>query len=206
MTSGTTGPPTGSIAVKHDGVLVCTITDLKPVGTNAATGTCPTPSNTELPPGSYALTADYPGDENYLSSVSSAQILTVTSTLLPTGDVPQPGVACVDTIGDAAFVCALYQDVLGRTPDAVGLRTYEDQLSAGASRSLVAEELLSSTEDRRDMIASFYQQYLDRPAEAEDSPPSSRSSPRAPTPNTSKPRSWGPPSSQTAAADRPMRS
>jgi hypothetical protein len=166
VTSGTTGAPSGSIAVQHGGILVCTITDLKPVGTNAAAGTCPALSDSQLAPGSYALTANYPGDGNYQSSVSSDQSLTVTSILLPTGAPPQPGVTCGNASGDAAFVCALYQDVLGRAADPSGLSTFETQLSAGTSRNTVAEELLTSTEYRRNLIASYYQQYLSRPADA----------------------------------------
>ncbi len=166
VTSGTTGAPTGSVGVLHGGVLVCTIAHLRPLGANTATGTCPTLSNGQLPPGTYALTADYPGDGNYQSSDSSAQSLTLTTTLLPTGDVPQPGTSCGDTLGNTAFICALYQDVLGRTADAAGLNTYEAQLFVGVSRNVVADELLTSTEHRRDMIATYYEQYLGRPADA----------------------------------------
>ena len=166
VTSGTTGAPSGSIAVQHGGTLVCTITDLTPVGTNAATGTCPALNDNQLPPGGYALTANYPGDGNYQSSVSSALALTVTSTFVPTAGDPQPDVTCGDGVGDVAFICALYQDVLGRPADAAGLATYEAQLSTGTSRSIVAEELLTSTEYRQDLIASYYQQYLGRPADA----------------------------------------
>jgi hypothetical protein len=166
VTSGTTGAPSGSIAVQHGGILVCTITDLRPVGTNAVTGTCPTVSATLLPPGSYALTAYYPGDGNYQSSVSSAQPLTVTTTLLPTGAFPPPTGTCGDKGTDAAFICSLYEHVLGRAADAAGLSIYEAQLSAGIPRSAVAEELLTSTEYRRDLIATYYQQYLGRPADS----------------------------------------
>jgi Domain of unknown function (DUF4214)/Bacterial Ig-like domain (group 3) len=166
VTSGTTGAPSGSIAVQHGGILVCTISDLTPVGTNAATGTCPALNDNQLPPGGYALTANYPGDGNYQSSVSSALALTVTSTVVPTAGDPQPDVACGDGVGDVAFICALYQDVLGRPADAAGLATFTGQLSAGTSRSTVAEELLTSTEYRQDLITSYYQQYLGRPADA----------------------------------------
>ena len=165
VTSGTTGAPSGSIAVQHGGTLVCTITDLKPVGTNAATGSCPALSDTQLAPGSYALTANYAGDGNYQSSVSSAQPLTVTTTLLPTGAFPQPALTCGDT-GNAAFVCGLYEDVLGRAADPAGLNNFLAQLSAGTTRTAVAGELLTSTEYRRDLIASFYQEYLGRSADA----------------------------------------
>ena len=166
VTSGTTGAPSGSIAVQHGGIVICTISNLTPVGTNAATGTCPALVDNQLPPGNYALTANYPGDGNYQSSVSSALALTVTSTFVPTAGDPQPDVTCGDGVGDVAFICALYQDVLGRPADAGGLSTYQTQLSAGTSRSTVAEELLTSTEYRQDLITSYYQQYLGRQADA----------------------------------------
>jgi hypothetical protein len=133
--------------------------------TNAATGSCPALSDVALPPGSYALTANYPSDGNYQRSVSSAQPLTVTTTLLTTGAFPQPAATCGDP-GGAAFICALYQAALGRTADPSGLSIYQAQLTAGTSRRAVAEELLTSTEYRRDLVASYYQQYLGRPADA----------------------------------------
>jgi trimeric autotransporter adhesin len=165
VTSGTTGAPSGSIAVQRGGSLVCTITHLEPVGTNAATGTCPPLRDNQLSPGTYALTANYPGDGNYQSSVSSAVGLTVTSSISSTAGVPQPDV-CNDGDSDVTFLCALYQDVLGRSADAAGLSAYQVQLSTGTSRSTVAEELLTSTEYRGDLISSYYQQYLGRPADA----------------------------------------
>jgi hypothetical protein len=76
VTSGTTGSPTGPVTVQDGGTTVCTIT-LQPTGANSASGSCPTLSGTQLPPGTYALTANYPGDGNFQSSVSSAQSLTV---------------------------------------------------------------------------------------------------------------------------------
>ena len=76
VTSGTSGSPTGSVTVQNGGNTVCTIT-LQPAGPNTAVGSCPTLSGTQLPPGSYALTANYQGDGNYQSSASSAQPLTI---------------------------------------------------------------------------------------------------------------------------------
>ena len=78
VTSGTTGSPTGSVAVQDGGTTVCTIA-LQPAGPNTATGSCPALSGTQLPPGNYALTANYPGDGNFQSSVSSARSLTITN-------------------------------------------------------------------------------------------------------------------------------
>ena len=76
VTSGTTGSPTGSVTVQDGGNTVCTIS-LQPAGPNTAAGSCPTLSATQFPPGSYALTANYQGDGNFQSSVSSARPLTV---------------------------------------------------------------------------------------------------------------------------------
>ncbi len=76
VTSGTTGSPSGSVTVQNGGATVCTIA-LRPAGSNTADGSCPVLSGTQLPPGSYALTANYPGDGNFQSSVSSARPLTI---------------------------------------------------------------------------------------------------------------------------------
>ena len=76
VTSGTTGSPTGPVVVQDGGDALCTI-ELQPAGPNAAAGSCPTLSNTQLAPGAYPLTANYQGDGNYQSSVSSAWTLTV---------------------------------------------------------------------------------------------------------------------------------
>jgi hypothetical protein len=76
VTSGTTGSPTGSVTVQDGGDAVCTIA-LHSTGSNTSSGTCPSLGGTQLAPGAYALTANYPGDGNYQSSVSAARSLTV---------------------------------------------------------------------------------------------------------------------------------
>ncbi len=76
VTSGTTGAPTGSVTVQSGGTTICTL-QLQPAGPSTAAGSCPTLSGTQLPPGSYGLTANYPGDGNFQSSVSSARPLTI---------------------------------------------------------------------------------------------------------------------------------
>ena len=76
VTSGTTGSPTGSVTVQNGGVAVCTIA-LQPATSDTSSGSCPALGDTQLPPGKYALTANYPGDGNFQSSVSSARSLTV---------------------------------------------------------------------------------------------------------------------------------
>ena len=77
VTSGTSGSPTGSVAVQTGGNTACTIA-LVASGPNTATGSCST-SDTELSLGAHSLTADYLGDGNYQSSLSAAQSLVITN-------------------------------------------------------------------------------------------------------------------------------
>ncbi len=76
VTSGTNGSPTGSVVVQNGGDAICTIA-LQPATSDSASGSCPALGDTQLAPDKYALTANYAGDGNYLSSVSSARSLVV---------------------------------------------------------------------------------------------------------------------------------
>ena len=69
-------PPTGgSINVDVNGTtLVCTVPSLTPVGTSdTSTGSC---SSSDLPSGSDTLSASYPGDSNYASSMGTSPVTT----------------------------------------------------------------------------------------------------------------------------------
>jgi hypothetical protein len=77
VTSGTSGSPTGSIAVQNEGTTACTI-NLAPSGPNTATGSCSL-NDTGLSLGSHSLTASYAGDGNYQGSISAAHSLVVTN-------------------------------------------------------------------------------------------------------------------------------
>ncbi len=83
VTSGTSGVPSGAVAVQDGGSTVCTINHLSRVGPNAGAGGCAPLSPTVLPAGTYSLTADYSGDGNFQSSISSARPLTITSPVTP---------------------------------------------------------------------------------------------------------------------------
>jgi len=78
------------------------------------------------------------------------------------GPVPTTG-SCNSYSANAAFVCALYEDLLGRAPDAGGLATWLAALSAGQSRSTVALGILSSPEYSSYLISGYYESFLGRP-------------------------------------------
>ena len=64
------------------------------------------------------------------------------------------------------FVTALYQDVLGRTPDPSGRANWLQQLASGKSRAEVALAVLRSPEARAVQVSGFYVQFLKRPADS----------------------------------------
>jgi uncharacterized repeat protein (TIGR01451 family) len=67
---------------------------------------------------------------------------------------------------DAAFVTALYQDVLGRAADPAGQPFWLAQLQGGVNRQKVIGGFLSSPEALGRIVDGFYAAYLGRPADA----------------------------------------
>jgi hypothetical protein len=65
----------------------------------------------------------------------------------------------------AAFLSALYQDVLQRPVDAVGAQAWGAELASGVARGTVAAAILASMESDADQVQSLYQQFLHRPAD-----------------------------------------
>ena len=70
VTPATSGTPTGNVTVKAGATTLCTIALAN------ATGKC-TLTGSQLPPGSYPLTATYSGDDTYATSADTTQTLTV---------------------------------------------------------------------------------------------------------------------------------
>src|SRR5262249_47312976 len=64
------------------------------------------------------------------------------------------------------FVTALYQDALGRAPDAAGRAGFDSFLASGASRAQVATSIFTSAEYDRDLVNGWYSAFLRRPADA----------------------------------------
>ena len=64
--------------------------------------------------------------------------------------------------GDAAFVQALYADMMGRAADEAGVRSWVNALADGRSRRAVSAGFANSTEYRRLVITQAYRQVLGR--------------------------------------------
>jgi len=65
------------------------------------------------------------------------------------------------------FITALYQEVLGRAPDASGLSTYVSQMTTGnVASSDIVWSFIMSTERHMNLVSSYYTSFLNRPADA----------------------------------------
>ena len=64
------------------------------------------------------------------------------------------------------FVDALFRDALGRPVDPAALTAVESRSAQGATRAQIADVVFSSEEYRRDLVAGWYRQYLDRAPDA----------------------------------------
>jgi hypothetical protein len=75
------------------------------------------------------------------------------------------GATPVTAPADLTYLSTLYQGLLGRAPDAVGLGFWMSQLNGGATRADVALGLLRSAEFRARQVEALYQELLGRPAD-----------------------------------------
>lgn len=91
-----------------------------------------------------------------------SNVVSITPTSGPGPSPTPPSSSCSGSTANAAFVCALYEDLLGRLADPGGLVTWQAALSSGESRSQVALAILSSQEYRTDLITAYYEKFLDR--------------------------------------------
>ncbi len=66
------------------------------------------------------------------------------------------------------FLTAVYSDVLNRAVDSSGLGNWGTDLILGVNRAQVVYRILTSTEARGDLTASFYEAFLHRAASASD--------------------------------------
>jgi hypothetical protein len=67
---------------------------------------------------------------------------------------------------DAGFLTALYQDALGRAPDATGETQFLAALKSGVTTGQVAGVVFGSVEFQTDLVGGFYESFLHRAADA----------------------------------------
>jgi streptogramin lyase len=126
---------------------------------------------TGVPVGTYTVRAlPFPGDSSTTQSVTTVggQLttgvsLTVrqTSSILPLSSSVTPyGVKTPDVA--TAEVNALYNLILGRSPDAAGLSGWSSVLRSGTSLTQVAAAFFGSTEYLSHVATSYYQEFLGR--------------------------------------------
>ena len=63
------------------------------------------------------------------------------------------------------FLNALYQDALGRSPDATGRSIWDQAMANGTTPQQVAAAIFGSQEYQQDLVQKFYQTYLHRAAD-----------------------------------------
>ncbi|HVJ80824.1 MAG TPA: DUF4214 domain-containing protein, partial [Planctomycetia bacterium] len=78
------------------------------------------------------------------------------------------GTFTVQVEATPGFVRALYLSLLGRDADEAGLKSYQDRLNAGESRTAIVQDLWESKEHRERQVEQIYQSLLGREASTED--------------------------------------
>jgi len=73
---------------------------------------------------------------------------------------------CSSYTGSQAFVCAVYVDLLRRSPDSGGLSYWAGALASGESSAQVVYAIATSSEYRNNLVSGWYQTFLDRVADA----------------------------------------
>jgi uncharacterized repeat protein (TIGR01451 family) len=80
-------------------------------------------------------------------------------------DSTGPGGASANLMGQAAFVSALYEDLLGRPADAAGVNYQVNLLQAGMTRAQVVQGVWQLPEHRSEQVDGLYRALLHRPAD-----------------------------------------
>jgi large repetitive protein len=113
--------------------------------------------------------------EHFLDRAPDAAGLATWTGLLAGGSSDEQVIA--DILGSAEFegeaggtsqgvVTAVYEDLLGRSPDSAGLATWDGALAGGLSPEQVAFDIATSAEYRIDLVTGYYEHFLDRAPDA----------------------------------------
>jgi uncharacterized repeat protein (TIGR02543 family) len=134
----------------------------------AYTVTC-SPSGSVTVSGTSATITGLTNGTAYTCSVvatNSAGTGSSSSSVTVTPKAPAPSNLCSTYTKNDAFLCAVYEDLLGRAPDAGDLAFWDVQLAGGVSRSAVAYDIVTSVEYRNHLVTSCYETFLGRAAES----------------------------------------
>jgi cyclophilin family peptidyl-prolyl cis-trans isomerase len=138
-----TGTPTGTVTFMDGTATLGT-------GTLDANGQA-TFQSSSLITGAHAITAVYAGDSNFTTSTSTALPQTVNAAPVSTNQ---------------SYVTQLYQNLLGRVPDAGGLNSFSTALDQQTlTRTQVVTAIVTSDESRTHEIENLYQSLLNRQAD-----------------------------------------
>ncbi|HVA47458.1 MAG TPA: DUF4214 domain-containing protein [Pirellulales bacterium] len=100
----------------------------------------------------YTPSASFQGSDSFTYQVTNGVAVSNVATVTITSE-------------QAAIVDKLYQQVLGRAPDAGGLAYWTQQVGAGQPYGTVAQGIFESDERLDPIIEGYYQQFLLRPAD-----------------------------------------
>jgi subtilisin-like proprotein convertase family protein len=151
------GLPGATVQIFANGTLIGT-------GTADSNGNYTIQASTPMAFGVYQITArqtDLAGDISPASAAMTPPLVITNGTVYPIS-----GTGFTINVQNEAFVTALYQDILGRTPGAAEIEGWTNTLDAGKSRQYVAFQIASSNEARTITISSDYQRLLGRPPTA----------------------------------------
>ncbi|OYV88561.1 MAG: hypothetical protein B7Z73_08310, partial [Planctomycetia bacterium 21-64-5] len=101
----------------------------------------------------YTPSASFQGSDSFAYQVTNGVAVSNVATVTITSE-------------QAAIIEKLYQQVLGRAPDAGGLAYWTQQVDAGQPYGTVAQGIFESDERLDPIIEGYYQQFLLRPADA----------------------------------------
>jgi len=141
-----TSTPTGSVTFSTGATTLCSATLVGGVGSCTATN---------APLGVDVITGAYSGDGTHSASSGSTSLTVGGDTCLDQGYT-----------GNAAFVCQVFVDLLGRFPSSAEDASWVAAMAAGTSRTQVGLGIADSQEYRSNLVNNYYMAFLGRPADA----------------------------------------
>jgi hypothetical protein len=155
-------PQGGTVNFTDGGAAIPGCTDLI-VGAGAG-AVCAT---TYAASGTEDIEASYSGSTGFVPSAAPTLVEKVTEGPSTTPPPVSPSCNAPGTPADNAFICQVYVDLLGGTPNSRTIGRWAPMLQAGTSRAQVAYDILTSAEYRTNLVQSYYQTYLGRAADPE---------------------------------------